>query len=131
LCSNSSCPNEVIPGGHRDSGPPPFAQYHQILNGLPTRLKLSPEQYASSPQLRKWVEKNWRQKFVPGLISETEVAAERPALSALVVIKSGDGANHPGTGFFELEKSLGRYKSDDDTTWLLEIDGLFKYWPKH
>lgn len=29
------------------------------------RLKLSPEQYTSSPQLREWVEKNWRQKFVP------------------------------------------------------------------
>jgi hypothetical protein len=29
------------------------------------RLKLSPDQYASSPQLRAWVEKNWRQKFVP------------------------------------------------------------------
>jgi len=29
------------------------------------RLKLSPEQYASSQQLRAWVEKNWRQKFVP------------------------------------------------------------------
>ena len=29
------------------------------------RLKLSPDQYASSPQLRAWMEKNWRQKFVP------------------------------------------------------------------
>jgi hypothetical protein len=29
------------------------------------RLKLSPDQYASSPELRNWVESNWRQKFVP------------------------------------------------------------------
>jgi len=28
-------------------------------------LKLSPDQYLSSPQLRAWVERNWRQKFVP------------------------------------------------------------------
>jgi len=32
---------------------------------LVARLKLSPDQYASSPQLRTWVERNWRQKFVP------------------------------------------------------------------
>lgn len=30
-----------------------------------TRLKLAPDQYQTSPQLREWVEKNWRQKFVP------------------------------------------------------------------
>jgi hypothetical protein len=41
-----------------------------------------------------------------GLISETEVAAGRHALSAIVVIKSGDGANRPGSGFFELERAL-------------------------
>jgi len=66
-----------------------------------------------------------------GLISETEVAAGRHALSAIVVIKSGDGANRPGPGFFELERHLGRYGVDDDTTWLAEVDDLFKYWPKH
>ena len=66
-----------------------------------------------------------------GLISETEVAAGRSPLSAIVVIKTGDGANRPGSGFFELERHLGRYKSDDDKTWLAELDGLFKYWPKH
>jgi hypothetical protein len=68
---------------------------------------------------------------LPGLISETEVAAGRHALSAIVVIKSGDGANRPGSGFFELEKSLGRYQPDDDKTWLSELDGLFKYWTEH
>jgi len=41
-----------------------------------------------------------------GLISETEVAAGRHALSAIVVIKSGDAANRPGSGFFELERAL-------------------------
>jgi hypothetical protein len=64
-----------------------------------------------------------------GFISETEVAAKRPALSAIVVIKSGDGANRPGSGFFELEKALGRYKADDDETWLAELRGL-GYYPK-
>ena len=29
------------------------------------RLKLSPDQYASSPQLRAWAEKKWREKLVP------------------------------------------------------------------
>jgi hypothetical protein len=66
-----------------------------------------------------------------GLISETEVAAGRHALSAIVVIKSGDGANRPGYGFFELEKTLGRYESDDDTNWSSEVKGLLKYWAKH
>jgi len=65
-----------------------------------------------------------------GLISETEVAAGRHALSAIVVIKSGDGANRPGSGFFELERALSRYREDDETTWLAELDGLFKYWSK-
>jgi hypothetical protein len=60
-----------------------------------------------------------------------EVRAGRHALSAIVVIKSGDGANRPGSGFFELEKALHRYKADDDETWLAELDGLFKYWTKH
>jgi hypothetical protein len=45
--------------------------------------------------------------------------------------ESGDGANRPGSGFFELEKDLGRYKADGDTTWLAELDGLFTYWGKH
>src|ERR1700687_617268 len=65
------------------------------------------------------------------LMSETEVAAGRHALSAIVVIKSGDGANRPGSGFFELEKALGRYKADDDKTWVAELGGLFEYWANH
>ena len=66
-----------------------------------------------------------------GLISETEVKAGRHALSAIVVIKSGDGANRPGSSFFELEKELGRYTLDDDTTWTAEVNALFTYWPRH
>jgi hypothetical protein len=65
-----------------------------------------------------------------GLISEAEIKAGRHALSAIVVIKSGDGANSPGSGFFELEKGLGIYNVDDDTTWSSEVNGLFEYWPK-
>jgi len=32
---------------------------------IAARLKLSPDQYLSSTKLRAWVERNWRQKFVP------------------------------------------------------------------
>jgi hypothetical protein len=45
--------------------------------------------------------------------------------------ESGDGANRPDSGFFGLEKDLGRYKADDDATWLAELDGLFRYWGEH
>ena len=67
-----------------------------------------------------------------GLISEREVRVERRhALSAIVTVKSGEGANRPGSGFFELEKELRRYDTDDETTWMAEINGLFAYWPNH
>lgn len=66
-----------------------------------------------------------------GLISDNEVSAGRPALSAIVVIKSGDGANRPGVGFYELEKSLGRHLGDDDATWIAEMNALSEYWPGH
>jgi hypothetical protein len=65
------------------------------------------------------------------VISETEIAEGRPALSAIVVVQRGEGANRPGSGFFTLMRTLGRYKSTDDETWLAEIDGLFGYWPQH
>ena len=29
------------------------------------RLRLKPNQYANSTELRDWVERHWRQKFVP------------------------------------------------------------------
>jgi hypothetical protein len=32
---------------------------------LTARLRLKPDQYANSTELRNWVERNWRQKFVP------------------------------------------------------------------
>lgn len=66
-----------------------------------------------------------------GLISEREIRDGRHALSAIVTIKSGDGANRPGSGFFELEKALRRYHMDDETTWTAEVIGLFSYWPNH
>ncbi len=69
--------------------------------------------------------------YLLGYVSEEEVKAGRWPLSAIVVIKSGEGANRPGQGFFQLERDLGRYKSDDDTTWLAEIKELFRYWPGH
>jgi hypothetical protein len=41
--------------------PPVPSEFEQLVK----RLKLDPDQYATSAQLREWVEKNWRQKFVP------------------------------------------------------------------
>ena len=46
--------------GSRPSPPMP-SDFERIV----ARLKLSPNHYASSPELREWVERNWRQKFVP------------------------------------------------------------------
>jgi hypothetical protein len=66
-----------------------------------------------------------------GYVSEEEVRAGRAALSAIVTVKSGKGANRPGAGFFNLEKELGRYVADDETTWMNEINWLFDYWPSH
>ena len=57
-----------------------------------------------------------------GLISEREIREGRHALSAIVTIKSGEGANRPGSGFFDLERELGRYDTDDDTTWMAGRD---------
>jgi hypothetical protein len=41
--------------------PPRPSDFERVV----ARLKLSPEQYESSDQLRQWVEKHWQQKFVP------------------------------------------------------------------
>ena len=32
---------------------------------IAARLQLKPDQYATSTKLREWVEKNWREKYVP------------------------------------------------------------------
>jgi hypothetical protein len=69
--------------------------------------------------------------YLLGYISEQEIQAGRAPLSAIVVVKSGEGANRPGQGFFLLERDLGRYKSDDDSTWVAEIEALFEYWPQN
>jgi hypothetical protein len=37
------------------------SEFEQIT----ARLRLQPSQYTDSSELRHWVEKNWRQKFVP------------------------------------------------------------------
>jgi hypothetical protein len=63
-----------------------------------------------------------------GVVSGLEVEAGRGALSAVVVTKEN---NRPGHGFFELEKELGRYAKDDETTWIAEIEALFSYWKTH
>lgn len=53
------------------SGPSEFER-------IAARLKLSPEHYENSMQLRTWVEKNWRQKFVPERLLEVWRFSESP-----------------------------------------------------
>ena len=45
--------------------PAPTVNTPSEFERLVRRLRLSPEKYGGSPELRAWVEKNWRQKFVP------------------------------------------------------------------
>lgn len=50
------------------------SEFEQVVEDL----RLSPAEYETSPQLRMWVEKNWRQKFVPEKLCNQLT----PALSA-------------------------------------------------
>jgi len=63
-----------------------------------------------------------------GEISEDEVKAGRPMLSAVVVGVSGK----PGSGFFSLAKELGRLSDSDDpnTFWEKERDAAYEAWQR-
>jgi hypothetical protein len=53
-------PNSARPGG---TSPPPFSEssFERVVDSL----KLSPEQYQSSIELREWVLRNKDHKYVP------------------------------------------------------------------
>ena len=59
-------------------------------------------------------------------ISEDEVLAGRPMLSALAVNVKGD----PGPGFFGLARELGRLDQNGDKSafWKAERDDAYKAW---
>lgn len=63
-----------------------------------------------------------------GEISEDEANQGRPMLSAIVVTTAG----HPGPGFFELARHLGRLHSDarDEELrfWKAEVDAVYGTW---
>jgi hypothetical protein len=64
-----------------------------------------------------------------GVVSEEEVAAQRPMLSAVVVHKGGD--EMPGKGFFDLARKLGRFRGGDPKIyWAMELKELYEYWER-
>jgi hypothetical protein len=58
-------PKRGNPRWSLELGAAPVPSSPSEFERVATRLKLSSDQYSTSPQLRDWVEKNWRQKFVP------------------------------------------------------------------
>lgn len=64
--------------------------------------------------------------LILGAISEDEVVADRPMLSALAVNVNGD----PGQGFFDLARRLGRLgqNGDESAFWKAERDDTYKAW---
>lgn len=62
-----------------------------------------------------------------GIISEDELDAGRPMLSAVVVLKGGEAM--PGKGFFDLARRRGRFRGGDEKLyWVSEFQEVCKYW---
>ena len=61
-----------------------------------------------------------------GEISTEEHQAGRGMLTVVVVHKSGDGM--PGSGFFELARSLGYDTRDRVAFWATELDKVHRTW---
>jgi hypothetical protein len=64
-----------------------------------------------------------------GEISEDEVTAGRPMLSAVAVSVSGKA----GPGFFGLAKDLGRFSgdpADEERFWRAELDAVYATWKR-
>ena len=64
--------------------------------------------------------------LILGAISEDEVLAGRPMLSAVAVNVKGD----PGPGFFKLARELGRLEQNGDKSafWKEERDNVYEAW---
>lgn len=61
-----------------------------------------------------------------GEIAQSEDAADRGMLTAVVVHKAGD--MQPGPGFYELAKYLGRKTKDPLKCWVDELHFVHKIW---
>jgi hypothetical protein len=63
-----------------------------------------------------------------GEISEDEVNANRPMLSAVVVGTSGE----PGPGFYALARGLGLMKAGNDERkfWRAQLDAVYQTWQR-
>ena len=85
--------------------------YSELVEQIQT-IQLEPESYALAAML--------------GEISSDEDASGRGMLTVIVVHKSGD--MHPGPGFFELAKKLGRDTSDILKCWVNELKKVHAYW---
>jgi hypothetical protein len=59
-----------------------------------------------------------------GFLSVDEAAAQRGAMSAIVVNQDG----HPGQGFFDVLKDLGRDVSDKMMCWSAEVSLVHASW---
>jgi len=62
---------------------------------------------------------------VRGEISANEVGKGRPMISAIVVNKD---TGMPGQGFYNLARNLGRYRGNDEQTWVDEVKAVYKFW---
>ena len=52
----------------------------------------------------------------------------RGMLSAVVVHKTGETKDRPGSGFFELAAKLGRRTADRDRCWSEEVARVYAHW---
>lgn len=59
-----------------------------------------------------------------GAIFEEEKAAGRPALTSIVTHKSGD--KEPGSGFYEMARSLGYTFTEPYVFWAMQVQDVFK-----
>lgn len=59
-----------------------------------------------------------------GAIFEDEHKAERPALTSIVTHKYGD--KEPGTGFYEMARSLGYRFDEPFVFWAQQVQDIFK-----
>jgi hypothetical protein len=59
-----------------------------------------------------------------GAVFEQEHAAGRPALTSIVTHKYGD--KEPGSGFYEMARSIGYRFSEPYIFWAEQVQGVFK-----
>lgn len=63
-----------------------------------------------------------------GEVSETEAAAGRGMLSALVVLKDGPSAGSPGGGFYTCAEGIGYQIPDKLKFWSDQLKAVIAFW---